>query len=90
MLAIDYGAVPATIWLILAYLAVVTTAITFMLLQFASMRLPASKMLGYNYLTPSFIILLEGLLGHGWTTMTVVMGAVVTALGLLVVALLPD
>ncbi|WP_377290372.1 DMT family transporter [Rhizobium sp. SG2393] len=90
VLAIDYGAVPATIWLILAYLAVVTTAITFMLLQFASMRLPASKMLGYNYLTPSFIILLEGLLGHGWTTMTVVMGAVVTALGLLVVALLPD
>lgn len=87
---VDYAAVPATVWWSLAYLAVVTTAITFMLLQFASMRLPAPKVLAYGYLTPSFIILLEGVLGHGWVTWTVVAGATVTALGLAWMAALKD
>ena len=61
-----------------------------MLLQYASMRLPAPKVLGYGYLTPSFIIVLEGLIGHGWVNLSVVAGALVTACGLLVMALLPD
>ena len=58
----DFASLPPVVWLAVLYLAVVTTAITFLLLQYASMRLPASKVLGYGYLTPSFIILLEGLL----------------------------
>ncbi len=87
---VDYMALPFAVWATLFYLAVVTTAITFMLLQFASMRLPAPKVLAYGYLTPSFIILLEGILGHGWVTMTVVAGAVVTALGLAWMAALKD
>lgn len=87
---VDYAAVPALVWWSLAYLAVVTTAITFMLLQFASMRLPAPKVLAYGYLTPSFIILLEGVLGHGWVTLSVVAGALVTALGLAWMAALKD
>lgn len=87
---VDYAAVPALVWWSLAYLSVVTTAITFMLLQFASMRLPAPKVLAYGYLTPSFIILLEGLLGHGWVTLPVIAGALVTALGLAWMAALRD
>lgn len=88
--SVDYGAVPGIVWGALAYLSVVTTAITFMLLQFASMRLPAPKVLAYGYLTPSFIILLEGVLGHGWVHMSVVAGAAVTALGLAWMAALKD
>ena len=72
------------------YLAVVTTAGTFLLLQYASMRLPASKVLGYGYLTPSFIILLEGILGHGWASLPVLAGALITACGLALMAFLPD
>ena len=63
---------------------------TFFLLQFASLRLPASKVLAYGYLTPSIIILLEGLLGHGWVGITVAIGAMVTILGLIVMNLAPD
>ena len=81
---------PAIVWIAILYLAIVTTVITFLLIQYASMRLPAPKVLGYGYLTPSFIILLEGLIGHGWVHMSVVAGALVTACGLLVMALLPD
>nr|WP_233290603.1 DMT family transporter [Shinella sp. PSBB067] len=86
----DFSALPVVVYAAVAYLAVVTTAGTFLLLQYASMRLPASKVLGYGYLTPSFIILLEGLLGHGWASPPVLAGALVTACGLALMALLPD
>lgn len=86
----DFASLPMTVWATIAYLSIVTTAITFMLLQYASMRLPAPKVLGYGYLTPTFIILLEGLLGHGWASPAVFAGALVTAAGLLVMGLLRD
>jgi drug/metabolite transporter (DMT)-like permease len=86
----DFSALPLAVYAAVAYLAVVTTAFTFLLLQYASMRLPASKVLGYGYLTPSFIILLEGLLGHGWASLPVLAGALVTACGLALMAFLPD
>ncbi|HLP66859.1 MAG TPA: DMT family transporter [Rhizobium sp.] len=90
LLSIDYAALPGFVWFAAIYLAVVTTGITFFLLQFASMRLPAPKVLGYGYLTPTFIIILEGLIGHGWASASVFAGALVTAGGLLLMARLPD
>jgi len=87
---VDLAQAPAIVWIAILYLAIVTTVITFLLIQYASMRLPAPKVLGYGYLTPSFIILLEGLIGHGWVHPSVMAGALVTACGLLVMALLPD
>ena len=86
----DFISLPPMVWATIAYLSVVTTALTFMLLQYASMRLPAAKVLGYGYLTPTFIILLEGMLGHGWVSPEVFLGALVTAAGLLVMGLLRD
>ncbi|HEV7248900.1 MAG TPA: DMT family transporter [Shinella sp.] len=90
LLETDFSALPFAVYAAVTYLAVVTTAVTFLLLQYASMRLPASKVLGYGYLTPSFIILLEGLLGHGWASLPVAAGALVTACGLALMAFLPD
>lgn len=90
LLETDFSALPLAVYAAVTYLAVVTTAVTFLLLQYASMRLPASKVLGYGYLTPSFIILLEGLLGHGWASLPVAAGALVTACGLALMAFLPD
>lgn len=90
LLSVDYAALPAFVWFAAIYLAVVTTGVTFFLLQFASMRLPAPKVLGYGYLTPTFIIILEGLIGHGWASASVFAGALVTAGGLLLMARLPD
>lgn len=86
----DFSALPLAVYAAVTYLAVVTTAGTFLLLQYASMRLPASKVLGYGYLTPSFIILLEGILGHGWASLPVLAGALITACGLALMAFLPD
>ena len=57
------------------YLAIGPTAICFFLIQYASLRLPAPKVIAYGYLTPSFVIVFEGLAGHGWTTLSVMAGA---------------
>ncbi|MEX0953972.1 MAG: DMT family transporter [Rhizobiaceae bacterium] len=86
----DWAALPAVVWLVIAYLSIFTTAGTYFLLQYAALRIPAAKVLAYTYLTPSFIIFYEGLLGHGWTSISVIAGAAVTAVALLVVAFSGD
>jgi len=90
VLQTGWSQLPAIVWITVGYLAVFTTAGTFFLLQFASLRLPASKVLAYSYLTPSIIILLEGMLGHGWIGFGVGIGAVVTIFGLILMNLAPD
>ncbi len=90
LVAVDFLALPPIVWIAVLYLSVIATAVTFFLLQYASMRLPAPKVLAYGYLTPTFIIVIEGLIGHGWASAPVFLGALVTACGLLVMALLPD
>lgn len=86
----DWTALPSIVWIAVFYLAIFTTAGTLFLVQFASMRLPASKVLSYGYLTPSAIIVIEGMLGHGWASGSVLIGAGVTALALVVMAFAPD
>jgi len=87
---VDWVALPPVVWWVLLYLAVGPTAICFFLIQYASKHLPAAKVIAYGYLTPAFVIVFEGLAGHGWTTLSVVLGALVTVLGLLVLAFVPD
>lgn len=90
ILQTDFAALPAIVWIAIAYLAVFTSALTTLLIQFAALRLPASKVLAYGYLTPSVVILIEGLSGFGWVHPSVIAGAIVTALALLVMALAQD
>lgn len=90
IVATDWASLPPTVWLTILYLGTFTSAGTFFLTQYASMRLPAAKVLAYTYLTPGFIILYEGLLGHGWASVGVAIGAGITVLGLAVMALARD
>ena len=90
LFSIDWLALPPLVWYTIAYLATFTTAATMFLLQYASVRLPASKVLAYGYLTPAFIILTEGLLGHGWVPWHIMIGAPVAALALVVMAFAAD
>ena len=90
IIATDWVGLPAIVWIAIAYLFIFTTALTFFLLQFAALRLPASKVLAYGYLTPAFVIVLEGMIGHGWANLSVLAGALVTAAALLVLAFAPD
>lgn len=86
VLETDWLALPAVVWLAIGYLAIFTSAGTTFLVQFGAMRLPAAKVMAYTYLSPCFIIVYEGLLGHGWPTAAVAAGVLVIVLGLIVMA----
>ncbi len=86
----DLLALPIVVWVAIAYLAVFTTAGTFFLMQFAVLRIPASKAASYIYLTPTFIILMEGIAGTGWVSISVMAGAGLTVAGLLMLNLTPE
>ncbi|MCR5855412.1 DMT family transporter [Mesorhizobium sp. J428] len=90
IVATDWMSLPTEVWVTILYLATFTSGGSFFLTQYASMRLPAAKVLAYSYLTPVFIILYEGLMGHGWASAPVVAGASVIVLGLLVMAFAGD
>jgi drug/metabolite transporter (DMT)-like permease len=81
--ATDWRAVPSTAWSGIAYLAVFTTAVTFYLVKYASLRLPVAKVMSYNYLTPSFVVLIETIRTGGAPSPTVLIGAGITALAML-------
>ena len=73
----DWFALGVWQWAALVWLAVVPTAITFFLLQYASLRLPPAKVMAYTYLTPACIVPIEMALGHGLPTLSVIAGIVV-------------
>lgn len=54
--ATDWVNLPAIVWITIVYTALFATASTFVLLQFAALRLPSAKVMAYTYLTPSWVI----------------------------------
>lgn len=80
--ATDWAHLPAVVWITLAYIAVAASAASFVLLQFASLRLPAAKVMAYTYLVPAWVIGWEIAL-HG----TIPPAAALVGVGLTLVAL---
>jgi drug/metabolite transporter (DMT)-like permease len=85
VLATDWQALPGIVWVTLVYVAVAASAMTFVLLQYASLRLPAAKVMAYTYLVPSWVILWEIALHGAVPPGLVLVGVALTmlALGLL-------
>lgn len=85
VMATDWAALPGIVWVTLVYVAVAASALTFVLLQYATLRLPAAKVMAYTYLVPSWVALWELVL-HGMVQPGLVLVGVamtVLALGLL-------
>ncbi len=80
----EWAALPGIVWITIAYLAVFATAGSFLMVQYATLRLPSSKVMAWGYLVPSFVILWEGLFGRGWVAAPVLLGVAATVAGLLV------
>lgn len=87
IIATDWASLSASMWGIILYLAIVTGAFSTFLVMYGSMKLPAAKVLAYTYLSPCFIIIFEGLLGHGWPSLSVAVGALIIVVGLIVMAM---
>lgn len=80
----DFAALPQIVWLTILYVAIFATAATFVLTQYASLRLPGAKVMAYTYLTPSWVILWEIALGHGVPGGLILIGVALTILALAV------
>jgi drug/metabolite transporter (DMT)-like permease len=83
LLATDWAALPGIVWITLVYVAVAASAMTFVLLQYATLRLPSAKVMAYTYLVPSWVILWEIVLHGAVPPGLVLAGVALTALALL-------
>ena len=83
ILATDWPSLPAIVWITLVYTAVFASAATFVLLQFATLRLPAAKVMAYTYLVPSWVILWEIALGRSAPPALILGGVALSILALL-------
>lgn len=84
----DWGALRPLVWVTLVYTAIAASSMTVFLVQFASMRLPSSKVMAYTYLTPSWVLIWELALGQPVPSPMVLGGVGLTMLAL--VLLLKD
>lgn len=78
LVATDWRALPLIVWITILYTAIFASAATFVLLQFAALRLPSSKVMAYTYLTPSWVIVWELALGGTPPPALVLAGLVLT------------
>lgn len=85
VLATNWMALGAGVWLVVLYLAVFASAASFVLLQYAALRLPVAKVMAYTYLTPTWVIGLEAALGGALPPAKAMVGVacILLALGLL-------
>ncbi|EAU46723.1 DMT family transporter [Salipiger bermudensis] len=83
LMATDWTALPPIVWITIAYTAIAATAATFVLLQFAALRLPSAKVMAYTYLTPSWVILWTLVLGQGVPPAVILVGVALTVVALL-------
>ncbi len=81
--ATQWAALPGIVWITLIYIAIFASAATFVLLQFASLRLPSAKVMAYTYLTPTWVIGWEIALGNGVPGPLVLAGVALTIVALL-------
>ncbi|WP_036697105.1 DMT family transporter [Paracoccus sp. J39] len=83
ILRTDWAHLPAIVWVTLLYVAIFASALTTALVQFATMRLPSSKVMAYTYLTPAWVIGLEAALTRGLPSLAVLPGVLATVAALL-------
>ena len=81
-LATDWAALPVIVWVTLAYITLFATMGSSYLLAFASLRLPAAKVMAYTYLTPAWVICWEMALGNGAPPPLILVGVGLTLVAL--------
>lgn len=80
----DWSGLPPVVWVTILYTSVFATVATFILLQYASLRLPSAKVMAYTYLTPTWVICWQVALGHQVPRNLVLIGVGLTIVALLV------
>lgn len=82
-LAADWGGFSGLGWFTLLYLALIASAVTTLLMAFASQRLPGAKVMAYTYLVPSWVICWEIAMGGAVPSAMILIGVALTIIALL-------
>ena len=88
-LSTDWTAMPAIVWITLAYVSVMATGVTTFLIGYASPRLNGPRIMAYTYLVPSWVIGWELILG-GTAPPAIVLGGIALTILALLLLLRPD
>ena len=80
--ATDWGSLRPLVWVTIIYVSIFASSITFVLVQFATLRLPSAKVMAYTYLVPSWVIGWEAGLGNGLPPAIVGAGIALTVVAL--------
>jgi drug/metabolite transporter (DMT)-like permease len=83
ILSTDRAALPQIFWTPLAYLVGFGTATSSLCIEYATLRLPSSKVMAYPYLVPGRVILWQIALGLQRPALAVLPGVLLTALALI-------
>ena len=83
ILATDWASLPPMVWVTIGYLTLFSTASSFFLLQYATLRLPSAKVMAYSYLTPAWVMLWELGFGSSLPPVPVLLGIMATVVALL-------
>ena len=82
ILATDWAGLRPLVWLTILYISIFASSITFVLIQFAALRLPSVKVMAYTYLVPSWVIAWEAALGNGLPPVMIGAGIALTFVAL--------
>lgn len=83
ILATDWAHLPPVVWTTIAYTAVFATAVSVLIMQVASLRLPAAKVMAHTYLVPGWVIVWELALGRSPPPALVLVGLGLSAVALI-------
>ncbi len=81
--ATGWADLPVLVWATIFYVAIFASALSTLLVQYSTMRLPSAKVMAYTYLTPVWVIALEAGLGQGLPGAAVLPGVIATLLALI-------
>ncbi len=74
---------PSIVWVTIGYVTLIATTLTFVAVNFASLRLPSAKVMAYTYLTPSWVILWEFAFGNALPPLPILVGVLITIVALI-------
>lgn len=83
--SIDFTSVPLKAWLGVVYLAIFTTVVSFFLTQYSVLYLGPTRVAAYSYLYPTFVLVLNFLLGHGFPPVDVLPGILIVLAAMVVI-----
>jgi len=82
---VQWLAVESRVYLGLAFLAIFTTLFSFFVLQMATVKIGATKVAAYGFLTPIMVIALSAVLGDGVVGWNIAPGVMLVLLAMLLI-----